>query len=342
MILKPSEANIEKAAAAIRAGALVAFPTETVYGLGASAFNEDAVLRIYQLKRRPVFNPLIIHIGGVEQISQVCELTKSPRAAARFERVKKFWPGPLSVILPKSPAVAEAATSGLDTAAVRVPSHPLALALLKACGLPLAAPSANIFSSVSPTTARHVEESFGERAPIILDGGPCQVGLESTIVTLVEEKVRILRPGGVSEEELASAIGPDDFLFRKHSPAPACPAAEKVVAPGMLPQHYAPKTKLLFRESRIAFESKPAIGLIAFSDQSASVGEFDFKAVRSLSQNGDLCEIARNLYAALRDFDRLGLDLILIDSCPESGIGRAIMDRLRRAMSGGNDQLTSN
>jgi L-threonylcarbamoyladenylate synthase len=302
MILDGFEtASIRRAAEALRRGGVVVFPTETVYGLGADALNATAVAKIFEIKRRPYFDPLIVHVVGridryaYDGDSRIGKLTRA------------FWPGPLTLVLPKKPIIPDLVTSGLDTIAVRAPDHPVAQRLIRALRRPIAAPSANLFGRLSPTTARHVEL----KVPIVLDGGPCRVGVESTVLSLVEPKAVLLRPGGVPVEDIERLIGP----VKRGS--------DKIQSPGQLPQHYAPRTPLRPLSSKVP---RGRIGLLAF--RKPRVG---FASVEVLSSSGDLREAAANLFASMRALDSRRLDLIVFEKVPERGLGRAIMDRLRRA-----------
>jgi L-threonylcarbamoyladenylate synthase len=315
MLPAEKEESIREAAAALAEGGLVAIPTETVYGLAADAWNPEAVAAIFETKRRPAFDPLIVHIAGFEDLGQVAASWDS-----RAESLaKRFWPGPLTLVLPRSDRIPDLVTSGLPMVAVRVPDHPAALQLLKILGRPLAAPSANLFGTVSPTTAEHVRAQMGDVIPLILDGGSCRVGVESTILSLAGGKSIILRPGGVSREELESVLGQVDV----ESGSKSLP-----VAPGQLESHYAPRTPLRLLGSRKQPRGGSNVGLLAF--KAAPVG-VDFAAVEVLSAQGDLREAATNLFAALRRLDEKGLKEIQAESVPETGLGLAIMDRLKRA-----------
>ena len=307
---------IAEAASVIRGGGLVAFPTETVYGLGANAFDPRAVARVFQAKARPSFDPLIVHLA---------EASDLPRVAAvldpRTERLaRRFWPGPLTLVLAKTDAVPEIVTSGLDTVGVRVPAHPAAHALLVAAATPIAAPSANPFGYVSPTTAAHVVEQLGEAADVVLDGGPCRVGVESTILSLAQDPPAILRPGGLAREELEACLG---------TPLALASAAARPSAPGQLLVHYATRTplRILGGPAQEAPAGAGRVGLLALGPTAAP----GFAAVEVLTEDGDLAAAASRLFAALRRLDALGLGLILAEPCPERGLGLAIMDRLRRA-----------
>jgi L-threonylcarbamoyladenylate synthase len=306
--------EIAKAAALIRAGKTVAFPTETVYGLGADAFNALAVARIFEIKGRPSFDPLIVHLADIAHLEGVA--SGVPLLAHKL--AEKFWPGPLTLVLPKTAAVPDIVTSGLNTVGVRVPDHALARALIEAAGTPVAAPSANLFGRISPTTAQHVRDQLGASVDLILDGGPCRVGVESTIVSFAEARPLVLRLGGVTVEEIEAAIGRVD-VFAGSSERPA--------APGNLPSHYAPRTPLTLVGADNPVADGEKIGYLAFQ----SAPKEKFGAVEVLSPRGDLREAAANLYGAMRRLDALGFDAILAETAPESGLGRAINDRLRRA-----------
>ncbi len=294
---------------------MVAFPTETVYGLGADALNPYAVAEIFEVKNRPQFDPLIVHVADMRQADILVQ--KFPALALKL--VEKFWPGPLTVVLPKSPMVPDIVTSSLPTVAVRVPNHPLALDLIRESGRPIAAPSANPFGAVSPTTAGHVRNSLGSKVEVILDGGPCSVGVESTIVSFMDKEPVLLRPGGAPLEEIQALIG----QVRVQTTA-----AEKPLAPGQLPQHYAPRTPLVLDESLENLPEGKKIGLLTLREPRDST---PFTAVEVLSYKGDLKEAAANLFAALRRLDEKGLDLLLAHPVPHEGLGRAINDRLYKA-----------
>ena len=307
---------IRQAAEIIRKGGIVAFPTETVYGLGADAFNPIAVARIFEVKGRPYFDPLIVHVASPSDLDKV--VIEIPSKAKKL--IGQFWPGPLTVVLLKKENVPDIVTAGLPTVAVRMPKHPMALNLIEQADCPIAAPSANPFGYLSPTTARHVREQLGDRVDLILDGGPCPVGIESTILSFSEEKPRLLRPGGVSLEEIESIIGKVEIS----------PIEDRPSAPGMLPRHYAPRTPIVlgWDEKNLDLYKDKNIGLLAFQETN---NDLKFHSVEVLSKKGDIREAAANLFAAIRRLDALNLDLILAETVPEVGLGRAIMDRLRRA-----------
>ncbi len=308
---------IHKAAEILKKGGLVAFPTETVYGLGADAFNPLAVARVFEVKKRPHFDPLIVHVAGHSDLDKL--VMEIPSNAIKL--TERFWPGPLTVVLLKKEDVPDIVTSGLPTIAVRMPKHPMTLSLIELASSPIVGPSANPFGYVSPTTAEHVRDQLGDQVDFILDGGSCEVGVESTIVSFVEGEPRLLRPGGVPLEEVESIIG---------TVAIGSINKEKPTAPGMLPRHYAPRTPILINwsEKDVANYENRRVGLLAFHKISPSL---KFSQVEVLSERGDLREAAANLFSAIRRLDALDLDLILAESIPEIGLGRAIMDRLRRA-----------
>jgi L-threonylcarbamoyladenylate synthase len=336
-VRQPTPEAIAAAAEALAAGMLVGLPTETVYGLAANAWDERAVRRIFEAKGRPATNPLIVHIASIDRLSDGAgELTGKQRKLV--ERLTPCWPGPLTLVLPKRKSLPQEVTAGLDTVAVRVPDHPVALALLERCAFPLAAPSANRSNYVSPTSARHVAEGLSDAVAVILDGGPCRMGLESTILSLVDDPPRILRHGALPAERLAEALKlPLATLVRKNdeSSREAAPheAPVGLSSPGQLPVHYSPRTPLRYRESFGEPNAGRRIGLIAFRNSLASADR-EFALVERLSESGDEETIARNLFAALRRLDAMHLDLILIDAVPRTGLGRAIMDRLDRAVRG--------
>ena len=309
--------NLHRAAEILRKGGIVAFPTETVYGLGADAFQPLAVARIFEAKKRPSFDPLIVHVGRPSDLEKL--VVKVPPAARKL--IDHFWPGPLTIVLEKRETVPDIVTAGLPTVAVRMPSHPLAFHLLEESNCPIAAPSANPFGYLSPTTAEHVREQLGDQVDLVLDGGPCQVGVESTILSLAEEMPRLLRPGGLALEEIESIIGPVR-VETTHD--------ERPLAPGRLERHYAPRTPMVIKDDKRSSEPYPGkrVGRLAFCEGPDAQG---VQYVEVLSETGDLREAAANLFAAIRKLDRLNLDLIVADPIPEIGLGRAIMDRLRRA-----------
>lgn len=305
--------DLERAAAHLRAGELVAIPTETVYGLAANALDAAACLRIFEAKQRPAFDPLIVHVHSREQALALCE--RPPVEALAL--MDAFWPGPLTLVLAKRTAIPDVVTSGLDTVALRQPAHPLAAELLARLPFPLAAPSANLFGRTSPTTAQHVAEQLGDRIAYILDGGPCAVGVESTIVGWEAGRAVLYRPGGTPLEAIERIIGRVGAAQKRVLPA----------APGMLAAHYAPRTQLELGEldARLAQLAETRVAVLAFDRERSG------HTCRVLSARGDLAEAARNLFASLRELDAAGADLILAEPVPDVGLGRAINDRLRRA-----------
>jgi L-threonylcarbamoyladenylate synthase len=308
-ILPAAPAAIEEAARLLRAGALVAFPTETVYGLGGDALDERAVAEIFAAKGRPAFNPLIVHVPGLAEAEAHARFDARARRAA-----ERFWPGPLSLVLPRRPesGLSLLASAGLDTVAMRAPAHPVAQALLRAAGRPIAAPSANRSGRLSPPEAAHAAAELGGRVALILDGGRCQVGVESTVLDLSGERPALLRPGGVPVEALAAVLGP--ISLAGDGPRRS---------PGMLETHYAPALPLRLE----AAAARPGEALLAFGPQIPP----GFAAVENLSRTGDLAEAAANLFAMLRRLDRPQFAGIATMPIPEHGLGRAINDRLRRA-----------
>ncbi len=306
--------SIEQAARLIREGKLVAFPTETVYGLGGDATNERAVAAIFEAKGRPQFNPLISHVLDAEQARKLVVWNETAEKLARH-----FWPGPLTLVLPrtKDSPISLLATAGLDTAAVRAPSHPIAQALIRAAGRPIAAPSANRSGAVSPTLAEHVTESLGDRVSLVIDGGPCQVGLESTVLDLSTDRPTLLRPGGTTREAIEAAIGP----IAVSDALPAGDSARK--SPGQHESHYAPSKSVRLGATTVSADE----GLLAFGANPPGGA----RETQNLSPSGDLTEAAANLFAMLRALDRPGIARIAVMPIPQTGLGLAINDRLRRA-----------
>jgi L-threonylcarbamoyladenylate synthase len=309
-VLKTDSQSIEAAARCLKAGGLVAFPTETVYGLGADAGNGEAVARLYAAKDRPSFNPLIAHVANVEAARRLADFDA---AAARLAAA--FWPGPLTLVLPKRQdcGVADLALAGLDSVALRVPSHPVALALFKAFDGPVVAPSANRSGHVSPTSTAHVLTDLRGRIDMVIDGGACDVGVESTIVACLGEPT-LLRPGGLAREQIERLL--------EHPLAVPVVAEDAPLAPGMLASHYAPKAKLRLN----AAEPRAGEALLAFGRAPDFSG-----TVFNLSARGDLIEAAANLFSHLRALDASGAKTIAVMSVPHDGLGEAINDRLARA-----------
>jgi L-threonylcarbamoyladenylate synthase len=302
-----SASDISKASRLLRGGGLVAFPTETVYGLGGDATNDAAVARIYAAKGRPQFNPLISHVADTSQALALGVFSKQAEKLAA-----QFWPGPLTIVVPRASicAVSLLASAGLDTIALRIPDHPLARALLRDVARPIAAPSANASGRISPTSAEHVRHSLGENVDMILDGGACNVGIESTVVQFRDGKVYLLRPGGLSRDRIENAI--DEKLLTP-------PRGQALHSPGLLASHYAPQA--ILRLNALS----PNLGEMYVGFGQHNDGPY------SLSQNGDMTEAAANLFRILHAVDATGVNAIAVAPIPETGLGEAINDRLRRA-----------
>lgn len=308
----PSQPEIEYAASLLRAGRLVAFPTETVYGLGANALDELAVRRLFEAKGRPRTSPIIVHVSSVEMVHSV--VAEWPATAQLL--AKKFWPGPLTLVLKKQPAISAMVTAGLNTVGARMPSHPVALALIETAQLPIAAPSANRFTRLSPTTAAHVRAGLGNRVDYVLDGGPCSVGIESTVLSLAEGLPTILRPGGVSRLEIEKVIG----LVTQRSEA----GGDAHPAPGMHPRHYSPRTKLLLvRDGKV-----PSEGMGAYLQLRTPPGR---KVEKIVQMPGDAAAYAADLYRVLHDLDARDYDWMAVDAPEDEPQWDAVRDRLRRA-----------
>lgn len=322
----PSDADLERAAQRLREGGVVAIPTETVYGLAANALDEASVARVFAIKQRPSFDPLIVHVSSEAQARELAR--EWPEVAARLARA--FWPGPLTLVLKKRDRIPDLVTAGLPTFAVRVPDHPVALALLRRIDFPLAAPSANPFGKVSPTTARHVRDSLGDAVDLVLDGGACRTGVESTVVSLVDpDRPTLLRPGGAPIEEIARVIAPL-LLARADSGAIDDAAAP---SPGMATSHYATHTPLVLT-SALAGRSGPSLGERVGWLGLGLPEEPGYAIVESLGEPDDLPGAAARLFAAMRRLDEAKLDVIVAQPPPEVGLGIAIGDRLRRASRG--------
>ncbi len=333
--LPPTDEAIQYAAFLLKKGELVAFPTETVYGLGADAMNTQAVLSIFAAKERPADNPLIVHVSAREDLLPLCHLNEKA-----IKLMDAFWPGPLTILLPKTEAVPSVTTAGLDTVAVRMPSHPVAKALLFACGCPVAAPSANRSGRPSPTQASHVMEDMAGRIPLILDGGPCDVGLESTVVDMTKEIPLVLRPGGVTPQMLAQVAGPVETarsILQPLHPHEAAPS------PGMRHRHYAPSGILTLVKGKpenvisacirlydnAILDGKPAC-ILALSEHMTSYGARYVQDIGSLHHPQ---EVAARLFDVLRRMDREGIGYIFSEVVEADGLGLAIMNRLNRAAS---------
>lgn len=317
-IVEPNIININRAVDDLKSGELVSFPTETVYGLGADGLNETAVAKIFEAKKRPTFNPLILHISSLEMLNTI--------ASYSSEKIKlladKFWPGPLTLILKRKEIVPYLVTSGLETVAVRMPNNNIALELITKLGRPIAAPSANTFSKLSPTKAEHVEKQLGDKVNIILDGGNCKVGVESTIIEVSEESQILLRPGGISREDIEEIIGPlEESILKSITPN----------SPGQLEIHYAPNVPIKFySEELVKSSSNLRLGGIFFSE----VKHDDlFLVSKILSEKKDFSEAASNLFSILHELESHDLDLIIVEPIEREGLGIAIMDRLTKAVN---------
>lgn len=315
--------NIELAQQYLERGEVVAIPTETVYGLAANAWQEAAVLRIFEVKQRPFFDPLILHVADTEGV-QRCAKTIPQVVYDLFER---FSPGPLTVLLPKSEAVSDLITAGLETVAVRIPRHDLTLSLLRACPFPLAAPSANPFGYISPTTPQHVYDQLNGKIPLILDGGNCGVGVESTIVGIENQQLIVYRLGGLAIEDLQSVVPNIELRINKSS---------NPKAPGQLKSHYAPRKKMFLGDLKTLFNElknkHKKIGVLAFQHIPLEIAaNTPPQYLRILSPEGTFSEAAKSLFAAMRSLDAADVSVIIAETVPDYSLGRAINDRLRRA-----------
>ena len=332
-LLSATDETLALAARLLAKGELVAFPTETVYGLGAHALDREAVLGIFAAKGRPADNPLIVHIHDRSQLEGICEVND---AAIRL--MDAFWPGPLTIILPRKDAVPNAVTANLDTVAVRMPAHPVALALLKACNLPVAAPSANRSGKPSPTSAKHVFDDMDGRIPLIIDGGESDVGLESTVISLAGEKPCILRPGGVTKAMLEEVLGPVDLAGSILRPLEK---GEKALSPGMMYKHYSPDGQVTLIEgeesavvealrklyAHAASEGHRAC-VMCFSEHVAALADCQ---PHDIGSKDDASEVAHRLFNTLRLLDEEKMDVIFSEVMPPEGVGLAVMNRLGRA-----------
>ncbi len=338
----PDPEVIARAASLLRAGELVAFPTETVYGLGAHALDPDAVARIYAAKGRPSFNPVIVHVGHVAQARDVAATW--PADAARL--ADRFWPGPLTLVLPKRPEVPDAVTAGLPSVGIRVPAHGVAHALLEAAGIPVAAPSANRYTELSPTRAVHVERALGDRVAMILDGGPTAVGIESTVLDLSGDRPVLLRPGMVSREALEEVIGPvqrSETAVTGSAPRPS---------PGMVARHYAPRARLLLfpadagevaaREAQARADAGQRVAILAIEGETASAldraldraSDRALRGVRIERMPASPDAYAARLYELLHALDEAGVALVLAQEVPAGSAWAGVADRLRRGAAG--------
>jgi L-threonylcarbamoyladenylate synthase len=313
-----SQDEIQHAAALLRAGKLVAFPTETVYGLGANALDATAVARIFEAKGRPTTSPIIVHVSSMQMVQSVA--ADWPNTAQAL--AQRFWPGPLTLVLEKQPAVPPLVTAGLATVGVRMPAHPVALALINAAQVPVAAPSANRFTQLSPTTAEHVRQSLGDRVDYILDGGPCTVGIESTVLSLAENVPVLLRPGGISRKQIEAVIGP----VEQHTQ----PSGGAHPSPGMHPRHYSPRTQLLLVHNG----NVPASGSGAYL-QLHHPPNREVREIVPMPRN--VGEYAAQLYRALHELDSRNYDWIAVDSPADKPEWEAVRDRLERAATSNPD-----
>jgi L-threonylcarbamoyladenylate synthase len=304
----------------LRKGEVVALPTETVYGLAADALNPIAVAKIFEAKGRPRFDPLIVHLPDRDWLQKAADLPIQDRQLV-LKLAEKFWPGPFTMVLPKRDVVPGIVTAGLETVAVRISAHPVFAEIIETFGKPLAAPSANRFGRISPTTAKHVLDELGAHIPLIIDAGPATHGIESTIVLVHDGKIDILRRGPIISEEL--------LQFGKVEVAVS---AAKISAPGQLPSHYAPRTPLRIVDDLKSFKSDQRCALLAWNPAKK---DERFVAIRNLSERQNLREAAANLFRDLRELDRLDVDLIVAERVPSQGLGAAILDRLSRASGRG-------
>lgn len=311
----PPWTSVSEAARQLKEGEVVAIPTETVYGLAGNAFEPKALAKIFAAKERPTFDPLIVHIADIAQLTDIAK--DIPDAAYKLARA--YWPGPMTMILPKKDCIPDLCTSGLPSVAVRFPSHPVAQAIIKESGLPLAAPSANLFKHVSPTTAEHVAAQLADRIAGIVDGGACSVGVESSIISLVGEPT-VLRPGAVTPEMFAKILG--EVKVKESTSKPG----QAMAAPGQCDTHYKPQVPLYFGKLPEGFTLPAHTVRIAFGNQEGPI-----PATVNLSETGDMTEATAKLYAYMHDLDLPEYDLILVDPIPNTGVGMALNDRLKRA-----------
>lgn len=332
----PDLGVIRRAAERLRQGGLVAFPTETVYGLGANAFDAEAVRRIFQAKGRPASDPVIVHIFSLDQLADVAHSV--PEVAGQL--AQRFWPGPLTLVLQRHDQVPPVVSAGLATVAVRIPAHPVALALLREAGVPVAAPSANLFSRPSPTLAGHVLEDLRGRIDLIIDAGPTEIGLESTVVDVTRPIPAVLRPGGVPIEALRTVV-PDIAFAPAQLPLDTTAAA----SPGMLARHYSPKAEVLLFVGPLdavliamgnmsqQLATTKRVGVLVPDEEAACFKEIPAQVV-TLGSRTDLAQIGRNLFAGIRALDQQGVEVILVRGFERTGLGLAIWDRLFRATEG--------
>ncbi|MGM0501236.1 MAG: L-threonylcarbamoyladenylate synthase [Bacillota bacterium] len=324
--------ELKEAAILLQQGQLVAFPTETVYGLGANALDAEAVTSIFQAKKRPADNPLIVHIANKDQITELISGSLSVQAQ---KLIAEFWPGPLTLVLKKKSQVPEITTGGLDTVAVRMPGHKLALELIERAAVPIAAPSANLSGSPSPTLAQHVIDDLAGRIAAVVDGGPTGIGVESTVLDLSGAAPTLLRPGGVTYEQLVNLLG--EVKMDAAVKAKMNQTANKAISPGMKYKHYAPQAEVVLVEGEAnavankiknLAELETKAGIMASEEYEQ---EYSSGVVKVMGSRNDLAEISANIFKLLREFDRLGVDKIFIEGLPEHGLGLAIMNRLRKS-----------
>ena len=311
----PPWTSVSEAAHLLKEGEVVAIPTETVYGLAGNAFEPKALAKIFAAKERPTFDPLIVHIADIAQLTDIAK--DIPDSAYRL--AEAYWPGPMTIILPKKDCIPDLCTSALPSVAVRFPSHPIAQAIIKESGLPLAAPSANLFKHVSPTTAEHVAAQLADRIAGIVDGGPCSVGVESSIISLVGEPT-VMRPGAITPEMFKAILG--DVKIKESTSKPGQP----MLAPGQCDTHYRPQVPLYYGEVPAGYALPEHTVRIAFGSQAGPI-----PATVNLSATGDMVEATSKLYAYMHDLDTSDYDLILVDPIPNTGVGMALNDRLKRA-----------
>ena len=311
----PPWTSVSEAARLLKDGEVVAIPTETVYGLAGNAFEPKALAKIFAAKERPTFDPLIVHIADIAQLTDIAK--DIPDSA--YKLAEAYWPGPMTIILPKKDCIPDLCTSALPSVAVRFPSHPIAQAIIKESGLPLAAPSANLFKHVSPTTAEHVAAQLADRIAGIVDGGPCSVGVESSIISLVGEPT-VMRPGAITPEMFKAILG--EVKIKESTSKPGQP----MLAPGQCDTHYRPQVPLYYGEVPAGYTLPEHTVRIAFGTQAGPI-----PATVNLSATGDMVEATSKLYAFMHDLDKSEYDLILVDPIPNTGVGMALNDRLKRA-----------
>ena len=311
----PPWTSVSEAARLLKDGEVVAIPTETVYGLAGNAFEPKALAKIFAAKERPTFDPLIVHIADIAQLTDIAK--DIPDSA--YKLAEAYWPGPMTIILPKKDCIPDLCTSALQSVAVRFPSHPIAQAIIKESGLPLAAPSANLFKHVSPTTAKHVAAQLADRIAGIVDGGPCSVGVESSIISLVGEPT-VMRPGAITPEMFKAILG--EVKIKESTSKPGQP----MLAPGQCDTHYRPQVPLYYGEIPTGYTLPEHTVRIAFGTQAGPI-----PATVNLSATGDMVEATSKLYAYMHDLDDPKYDLILVDPIPNTGVGMALNDRLKRA-----------